>query len=175
MEKLNSASEKPSGNRLIWGGIVFISGFLSPLLIPFVLATNLSPGLKSLISGLLALGIPEVFMLIAVAILGKAGFNYLKTKIFGWVKKYGPPDTVSLLRYRIGLFFFLIPILLGFVLPYVWEFVPFIKQNLFIIVISGDAILFISLVILGGDFWDKLRGLFIRGAKIKFETTINNN
>ena len=151
----------PPKGRLIWGGIVFVSGFLSPLLIPLVIASDLTPGFKSLVSGLLALGIPELFMLIAVAILGKAGFSYLKSKIFSWFKKYGPPDTVSLTRYRIGLIFFIVPILLGFVLPYVWELVPFIKQYLLFIVISGDVILLISLFILGGDFWDKLRSLFI--------------
>jgi len=58
-----------------------------------------------------------------------------------------------------------VPILLGFVLPYVWELVPFIKQYLFIIVISGDAILLISLFILGGDFWDKLRSLFVYNSR----------
>ena len=153
--------QKPPKSRLIWGGIVFVSGFLSPLLIPLVIGSDLSAGFKSLISGVLALGIPELFMLMAAAILGKAGFSYLKSKIFGWFKKYGPPDTVSLTRYRIGLIFFLLPILLGFVLPYIWELVPFIKQNILIIVISGDVILLISLLILGGDFWDKLRSLFV--------------
>ena len=153
--------QKPPKSRLIWGGIVFVSGFLSPLLIPWVLSLELSTGMKTLLSGLLALGIPELFMIIAVAILGKPGFTYLKSKIFNWFKKYGPPDTVSLLRYRAGLIFFLIPIILGFVLPYIWEHVPFIKQNILIIVISGDVMLFISLFILGGDFWDKLRSLFV--------------
>ena len=161
VEKNKDEIVVPPKGRLIWGGIVFVSGFLSPLLIPLVIASDLTPGFKSLVSGLLALGIPELFMLIAVAILGKAGFSYLKSKIFSWFKKYGPPDTVSLTRYRIGLIFFLVPILLGFVLPYVWELVPFIKQNILIIVISGDVILLISLLILGGDFWDKLRSLFV--------------
>ena len=85
-KKTPTISEKPPGNRLFWGSIVFISGFLSPLLIPFVIATDLSTGLKSLVSGLLAFGIPELFMIIAVAILGKPGFNYLKSKIFKWFK-----------------------------------------------------------------------------------------
>jgi hypothetical protein len=104
-------------------------------------------------------------MLIAVAILGKPGFNYLKSKIFKWFKKYGPPDTVSLTRYRIGLVFFLLPILLGFILPYIWELLPFIKEYLLIITISGDVILVISLFILGGDFWDKLRSLFVYNSR----------
>lgn len=159
-EKNNELPAPPKG-RLILGGVVFISGFLSPLLIPWVLTLEISTGMISLISGLLAFGIPELFMLIAVGILGKEGFKYLKTKIFGLLKKYGPPDTVSLLRYRIGLVFFLIPIISGFVIPYVLEIIPFVKKNLLIIVISGDVMLLISLFILGGDFWDKIRSLFI--------------
>lgn len=154
----------PKG-RLIMGGIIFILGFLSPLLIPLVIASDLTPVIKSLVSGLLALGIPELFMLIAVAILGKPGFTFLKSKIFNWFNKYGPPDTVSLFRYRVGLIFFLIPIILGFVLPYIWEYVPFIKHNILIMVISGDVILLISLFILGGDFWDKLRSLFVYNSR----------
>lgn len=165
MEKLESLSERPPGNRLVWGGIVFISGFLSPLLIPFVLATNLSPGLKSLFSGLLALGIPEVFMLIAVAILGKSGFAFLKNKMFSVLKRYGPPDTVSKMRYRFGLVLFTIPLLLGLLLPYFWNMIPFIKQNLFLFLISGDAMLFLSLFVLGGNFWDKLRSLFVYNSR----------
>jgi hypothetical protein len=158
---IDNHNTKPPNGRLITGGIVFITGFLSPLLIPWVLSLELSTSMKTLISGLLALGIPELFMIIAAAILGKPGFNYLKTKIFTWLKKYGPPDTVSLLRYRIGLIIFSFPILLGFILPYVWELIPFIKQNLFLIIISGDVMFFSSLLLLGGNFWDKLRSLFI--------------
>jgi hypothetical protein len=46
-----------SKSRLIAGGTVIVVGFLSPLLIPLVALTSWSIGLKSAISGLLALGI----------------------------------------------------------------------------------------------------------------------
>lgn len=156
----------PPKGRLIWGGIVFVSGFLAPLLIPWVVILELSTGMKSLISGLLALGIPELFMLIAVGILGKAGFQYLKKSIFGWFRKYGPPDTVSLLRYRIGLIMFSIPIILGIVQPYVEEYIQFMEQYRLYFIISGDILLFISLFVLGGDFWEKLRSLFIYRSRV---------
>lgn len=165
----------PPRNRLIIGGIVFVSGFLSPLFIPLVVASDLSTTTKSVLSGLLALGIPEIFMIIAVAILGKSGFAFLKTKIFSWFKKHGPPDTVSLLRYRIGLSLFSLTLISGLILPYIWELVPFIKQNLLLIVISGDVLLLLSLFILGGDFWDKLRSLFIHKSRaILIEDQIEN-
>lgn len=158
---IKSEQEKPSKGRLIWGGIVFISGFLSPLLIPWILTLELSTGAKSVISGLLALGIPELFMLIAVGILGKSGFQYLKKSIYSWFRKYGPPDTVSRTRYTIGLFFFSLSILTGLVVPYLREYVSIIEQNIFYTQLAGDLILVVSLFILGGDFWDKLRSLFI--------------
>ncbi len=162
MEEENKVEFKaPPKGRLIWGGIVFVSGFLSPLLIPWVLTLEISTGMKSLISGLLALGIPELFMLIAIGILGKAGFQYLKKSIFSWFKKYGPPDTVSKPRYTIGLILFSLSILSGIGLPYIWGLVPLVEENLLYIVLSGDVILILSLFVLGGDFWDKLRSLFI--------------
>ncbi len=155
----------PPRGRLILGGIVFVSGFLSPLLIPWVLTLEISTGMKSLISGLLALGIPELFMLIAVGILGKDGFQYLKRSIFSWFRKYGPRETVSKKRYVFGLILFLLSILSGFVLPYIWGIVPLIKKNLIYITVSGDVILIISLFVLGGDFWDKLRSLFVYSSR----------
>jgi hypothetical protein len=69
-----------SNTRLTIGGAVIVVGFLSPLLIPLVASTNWSIGLKSAVSGLLALGIPEVFMIIGVAIVGKDGYQFLKEK-----------------------------------------------------------------------------------------------
>jgi hypothetical protein len=164
-EEKNIALVSPPKGRLIWGGIIFVSGFLSPLLIPLVINMDLSTGLTSLISGLLALGIPELFMIIAVGILGKQGFQYLKDKIFSWIKKYGPPDTVSILRYRIGLILFSLILISGLALPYIWNFIPFIKNNLLIIVLTEDILLIASLLILGGDFWDKLRSLFIYNSR----------
>jgi len=164
----------PPKNRLILGGIVFISGFLSPLLIPWVLTLEISTGMKSLISGLLALGIPELFMLIAVGILGKEGFQYLKKTIFGWFRKYGPPNTVSKTRYNVGLILFSIPLILGLVQPYVEEYIPFMQQYKLYFIISGDLLLFVSLFVLGGDFWDKLRSLFIyRSRAVLIDNEIN--
>ncbi|PLW96414.1 MAG: hypothetical protein C0591_08805 [Marinilabiliales bacterium] len=157
----NNAMEAPPKGRLILGGIVFISGFLSPLLIPLVIASDLNTGTKSLISGLLALGIPELFMIIAAAILGKPGFAYIKSKIFSWFKKYGPPDFVGPTRYKIGLVMFCLPLIIGFLWPYIELYMPFVVNYSLWIYIGGDVMLFLSLFVLGGNFWDKLRSLFI--------------
>jgi hypothetical protein len=167
-EESNQTDNLPPKGKLITAGIIFVVGFLSPLLIPFVTSSNLSTGWKATLSGLLALGIPELFMIIAAAVAGKEGFSYIKSKIFGFLKKHGPPDTVSKTRYRIGLVLFLIPIIVGWLLPYFTHLIPSYEENKNLISVAGDVVLITSLFVLGGDFWDKLRSLFVYGAKVIF-------
>lgn len=156
----------PSNKRLFLGGLIFITGFLVPLLIPLVLQTNWSTGAKSAISGLLAIGLPEVFMLAAAAVLGKSGFQYFKSKIFSWFKKHGPPDRVSLTRYRIGLIMFIIPFVIGLIMPYLLVVkLDFIMNYLLYINVIGDLLIVTSLFVLGGDFWEKIQSLFIYNSK----------
>ena len=167
-ENRNQTESLPQKGKLVTAGIIFIVGFLSPLLIPIVTSSDLSTGWKAALSGLLALGIPEIFMMIAAAVAGKDGFNYIKSKVYGFLKKHGPPDTVSKTRYRIGLTLFLIPIIVGWLLPYLTHLIPSYEENRNIISVVGDVVLITSLFVLGGDFWDKLRSLFVYGAKAIF-------
>lgn len=152
--------------RLIFGGIVIVVGFMSPLLIPVIASLDWSLGLKSAISGLLALGIPEVFMIIGVAILGKDGYQFLKEKLFGFLKQFAPPDKVSLNRYRIGMVMFCLPLIIGWVGPYLAHFVHGLKDLPLWSFILGDLIFFASFMVLGGNFWDKLSGLFKYDAQV---------
>ena len=168
------AAPPPTG-RLILGGAIFISGFLSPLLTPLVLASALPVGWKTAISGLLVFGIPEIFMIIAVAVLGKPGYNYLKGRLIGLLKKIAPPDEVSPTRYRIGLFLFVLPLLLGWLLPYFSHRIPPYEDYRFFINLAGDVMFLSSLLVLGGDFWDKVRGLFVHRARIILDNQTPKN
>ncbi|MBT8379604.1 MAG: hypothetical protein KJN64_10250 [Ignavibacteria bacterium] len=165
-QESNQADSLPPKGKIVTAGIIFAAGFLSPLLIPVVTSSDLSIGWKTSLSGLLALGIPELFMLIATAVAGKEGFNYIKSKVFGFLNKHGPPDTVSNTRYKIGLVLFVFPILAGWLIPYFSNMIPSYEENRMIINIIGDIILATSLFVLGGDFWDKLRSLFIYGTRV---------
>ncbi len=170
-----SKTEHPRGGwRFRLGLIIFVVGFLSPLSIPLVTATALPTKWKALISGALAVGIPEVFSIVAIAIMGKAGFNHIKERIFRFLKKYGPPDRVSRTRYRIGLVMFMLPILFGWLAPYAPQYVPGYETQRFAVNIAGDLMLIISLFVLGGDFWDKIRALFIHEAKALIRTGEQN-
>ena len=166
MAQQNQETPKPPPTgRLIWGTIILIVGFLSPVLIPVVVSSGLHAGFITVISGLLAFGIPELFMIIAVAVMGKEGFNFMKAKFARFMKRYGPPDEVSRVRYTIGLVLFILPITVGMLLPYLGVFFPFFVTHLLWFVIPSDIMLFISLFVLGGHFWDKLRSLFVRNSR----------
>lgn len=165
-----TASETPPARRLVVGAAIFVSGQLAPLLIPLVALSELSAEWQTGLTGVLLLGVPELSILAAVAILGRSGFDYLKARIFGVFKRIAPPAAVSRARYRIGLVMFSLPLLLGFLQPYIGHLIPGHEENRLALGIAGDVMLVISLFVLGGDFWDKLRALFIRDAKAKIPT-----
>ena len=150
--------------RFRTGVIVFVASWCSPLLIPLVMASELSAHWKTIISGALAAGIPEIGAILAIAIMGKSGFNTMKNRIFSFFKKHGPPDRVSLARYRIGLVMFGIPLLFGWLSPYLQNLIPQYEENRILLSVAGDLVFISSLIVLGGDFWDKIRSLFVHDA-----------
>jgi len=150
------------------GVALFIAGLLSPLLVPLVNALDLSTEWKATLSGLLLLGIPELLWVIAAAVMGKSGFDYLKSKAFGLLKRYALPDSVGPVRYRIGLVMFAVPLLFGWLAPYAHHLTPGIAIQALGWSLGGDLLLLASLFVLGGEFWDKLRALFIHGASARF-------
>ena len=164
-EKANAEKQQPGGWRMRLGLIILVVGFASPLAIPLVSSSGLSAKWKTLISGALAVGIPELFSIVAIAIMGKSGFNFIKERFFGFIKKYGPPDVVSRTRYRIGLVMFVLPALFGWLAPYAPHLIPGYGAHRIAVNLIGDLMLVFSLFVLGGDFWDKVRALFLHEAK----------
>jgi len=162
----------PPRGRLIVGGTVFVAGFLAPVLVPVVAASGLQASWKTALSGLLMVGIPELGMMAAVAILGKDGFEFLtggiKRRLGRFFKEHGPAEHVSPKRYKIGLVMFLVPIVIGWAAPYMGHHIPLYEGNELLYAIVGDILLFSSLFVLGGEFWDKLRSLFVHGARAEF-------
>ena len=170
-----AATEKPASSwRFKLGLAVFVAGVASPLLIPVVTASGLATRWKALLSGALAVGIPEVFTVIAVAIMGKSGFEAIKRLALRFIKKHGPPERVSPARYRIGLVMFSLPLLLGWLGPYVQHHIPGYEAHRLPVAITGDLLFVASLFVLGGEFWDKLRALYLRNARVVLEGSSRN-
>lgn len=157
-----------SSTRFSLGVALFMLSIIMPLLgIPIVAVFGLSATMTASFSGAFLFG-GELLGLFAVAVMGKSGFAYIKTRVFGFLKQHGPPDDVSRFRYGIGLVMFSVPILFGWVSIYVSDLIPGFTSNPLIYAICGDILLIISLIVLGGNFWDKIRALFIYDAKVKF-------
>jgi hypothetical protein len=166
----DSRPEAPRpGLRFYLGVAVFALGWLMPVFIPLVAATGLSLEWKAAISGVLLIGGPEVFSLLAIALLGREGFNYIKAQAFGLFRRYGPPQRLSRSRYRFGLVMFVLPIVFSYFIFYAPDLIPGYHDHRIAQNIAADLLLVSSFFVLGGDFWDKFRALFVYDAKAHFQ------
>jgi hypothetical protein len=168
MDQGKQAESKPqsvSKARLIFGGVIFVGGFLSPLLVPLVSQSNLPGNWKIFLSTGLIAGLPEIGMLLAVAILGKQGFALLKGKLFAILRRHTEPSAVSARRYRIGLVMFCIPLIVGWLGPYAAHFFPALGSESLVPVIALDLVFASSFLVLGAEFWEKLRRLFVHSSE----------
>jgi hypothetical protein len=171
MTEVSQTNVPAAGWRLKLGVALFGLSIALPVLgIPLVAAMGLSAATVATISGVMLVG-AEVLGILAVAVMGKSGYAYIKNRVFGFLKQYGPPAEVSRSRYTIGLVMFAVPVVFGWLAPYAADLVPGYLGNELSYAIVGDLLLLVSLFVLGGDFWDKLRALFIRGAKVVFPKT----
>ncbi len=166
MAQTTPAVAPPPGWRFRIGVGFFVLGWICPLFIPLVAASGLSTEWKAIISGLLAVGGPELMTLVSIAFLGKAGFNYLKARLFALFKRAAPPDQVSRIRYRFGTLIWVLLIIYGYFIGYAPEAIPGYEKHRIAMNLFADGLFVISFFILGGDFWDKFRALFIYEAKV---------
>lgn len=158
----------PKG-RLTLGLVIVLVGQSFPLLVPVIVASGLPSEWKTALTGLCAFGAPNISIFTAIVLLGKSGFAAIKKKIFGWFRRqFAPPDVVGRIRYFIGLVLFFAPVFFAWLSPYLIGVFPEIHTHRVPIGIAGDAMLIVSLFVLGGDFWDKIRSLFVRKAKVVF-------
>ena len=161
--------QRPSSWRMAIAIVLITLSLGAPAFIPLVTGSGLSTGIKTILSGLLVVGIPQLLMLAAIALVGKAGFTYIKQQAMGKLIKLAPPREVSKVRYYIGLAMFFLPFLVAVLGPYVAKWVPSnIMDGRLAVGVLGDTIFLASFFVLGGDFWDKLKALFIPGAKVRF-------
>ena len=160
----------PPTGRLVLAVIFFLTAIACPILGTAIIVSDL-PARWRWAAGFLYFPVPEVFDLTAVAILGKPGFTWLKLKLMGFLGSYGPPDEVSIIRYRLGLVLFVLPLIHGWLHPYFMDRLPMLGPYRLAINIAGDLMFLASFFVLGGDFWDKIRALFIRDAKALFPST----
>ena len=163
--------EFQAGWRIKAGAALFGMSILLPVAgVPLVTTLGLSTALTASLSGALLVG-SEVLGVAAVAVMGKSGFAFIKNRVSRFLKQHGPPQKVSRGRYNIGLVLFCVPLLFAWLSPYVSEWVPGLLSHPLPFAIGGDMLILVSFFVLGGDFWDKMRSLFIHNAEVRFEQT----
>jgi len=153
--------------RLTLGIILLVIGFFLPFCIYFVAQTTWSSSAKAAVGGILFFGF-EIMALPAVMIMGKENFERIMSTLKSWLKILKPPSQVGRVRYTIGLVFFFLPLIPTYIMAYLPKWLPDNSMERLWINLGFDALFLISLFILGGDFWDKLRALFIRKARVVF-------
>jgi hypothetical protein len=164
--KNNEAVKPPEPGPQFYAGVTFlVIGFLLPLLIPFVVHLDVSTEVRTLISGILLVGGPEVFSVIAIAIMGKSGFVYIKAKVFALLKRALPTGEVSRFRYNFGLVLLIPHVIFAYITFYAPHWLPGYDDHRVAINLTADFLFVITLIILGQEFWEKLRALFIYDAK----------
>ena len=142
-------------------GVALIAiGWICPLFIPLVTNSTLSTEWKTALSGFLLVIGPEVLSLLAIAILGKDGFNYLKEKVFALLRRAAPSAKVSRARYRAGLAIWAFLFIYGSFVWYAPHLVPGYSENRIALNLTADFLFIVSLFVLGGDFWEKFQALF---------------
>ena len=91
-DKKAPAPVELSRRRFMTGAAVFLAGQLIPTaMIPCVLASGLPGNMKAALSAMLFSPIPFIFTLSSIAILGKPGFGYMKSVVFGWFRRRRRP------------------------------------------------------------------------------------
>lgn len=164
------SSDAREKRRLILGVVVWAAGWILGLvLIPVVNASSLDTAFKVTLNAILLLGFPKLFLILAVAIMGKPGFTYLKSLVALRFRRFAPPATVGPGRYRAGLILLIAMVVLSSIGDYVAvDLIPMRHAHPRLVALTGDLLILVSLFLLGGDFWDKLRALFVREAKAVF-------
>ena len=153
--------------RLALGVALLAIGAVLPFGAVFVFETDWPPILKSALTGILLFG-PELATIPAAAIMGKENFARIVAGLKRCIRNIKPAGDIGPVRHAIGLVLFLVPVLPAYVMAYLPSRMPDNSAERLWVNLCADAGFVTSLFVLGGDFWDKLKSLFVREARVTF-------
>ena len=166
-QTLAAAPDLPVGWRFRLGMVLFVLGIVPwALVMPLVFYKLPLATLAAVTT--VAMILQKATLIAAIVVLGKPGFAYLKGKLFSHLKGLAPADEVGPLRHWIGVVMFCIPLFQGWLESWAIHVAPHLVANRLWVDVGTDMMLLVSLFVLGGNFWDKLRALFIRNARALF-------
>jgi len=158
--------------RLKLGIALLVLGLVAPAGTLLVVRTDWPPAVRAVVSGALLFG-PEVASVAAAAVMGKENFNRIAGRVKGGLKALKPMGNVSRPRYAIGFVLFAGSVLFAWIASYVPPLMPEEYALRVAVNVGLDLMFAASLFVLGGDFWDKLRALFLHEARAVFPSAAN--
>lgn len=165
MAERDLASKAPRW-RFLLGIASFVTAFAVHLIILIAMAVGADAATVGAIAAINFV-VNKILLLATAAILGREGFDWLKGIASTAVRRLFP-SRVGPVRYGIGLVLLVVPIALAWVAPYVAHLAPALGRSTVRDGLIGDILLLVSLFLLGGGFWEKLRALFVREARAVF-------
>lgn len=152
--------------RFRCGLAMICAAVLSWTLVPLASAAGVSGARVASLAGILFIS-NKILLLAAIAVMGKPGFAELKSVLHSHVKSaVAWPVEVGIVRHRIGLVMFCVPLVAAILDHHMDIMAPQLAPYKIWIRVVGDLMLVTSIFLLGANFWDKLRALFIRDAKV---------
>jgi hypothetical protein len=150
--------------RLKFGVALLILGMVMPAGTLLVAVTDWPVAVKTLVSGILLLGF-EIMLVPAVALMGKDNFERIWAGAMRLLKALKPAGNVGKTRYTVGLYMLVGPTLYAWIASYAPSWLPEDYVMRVWVNLGLDLITLASLFVLGGDFWDKVRALFLHDAR----------
>lgn len=150
----------------LWGGLLLMVVSNLLFIVPFMIQEDWPRWAKTVAGAMIFA--PDLGTLAAVGVMGKENFDRIVSTVKGWLKRTKPAGNVGKVRHRIGIVLFLSPLLVTYTQGYFPQYLPDVSPWRLYANIASDLIFLISLFVLGGDFWDKLRALFLRDARAVF-------
>jgi fumarate reductase subunit D len=149
--------------RLKLGVALLILGLVMPVGAIPVAATDWSVVVKTVVSSIFLFGI---MLIPAVALMGKENFERIWAGAMRFLKRLKPAGGVSKTRYQVGLYMLVGPTLYAWIASYAPSWLPEDYVLRVCANVGLDLITLASLFVLGGDFWDKVRALFLHDARV---------
>lgn len=158
-----SLNQKP-GWRFKCGVAIFVLKIVLALMIPLLAMSSLSAARIAAITGAIFIT-NKCLMILMIAVMGKSGFQELKQIIGRYVPNMKSDVMVGPIRHAVGLFMFCFPLVTAMMEPYVDSIWPELRPNVWQYQLTMDIMLIASIFVLGGNFWGKMRALFVRTAR----------
>lgn len=155
--------------RFVIGCVLLGIGILCGLSVPFISFFHITHDKAAIVSFLMLSHHGLTFL--SIAVMGRANFERLMAPVHRAAARAGekikPAGNISRERYQIGLIMLVTPI-------FALTAMHLINENHLthharvIISLVMQTVFLISFFVLGGDFWDKARALFVWDARAVF-------